>query len=401
MKHLLAPQEYSQFRFIIGKSIYKKRTCEYSCAAFESYYWSCILATFFLLQIDSSLICEGCTEELQIVFTFRKKCLYSQDLMEEISSNISDSHRILIEDKLIDVGLFESVEQSYVYPMNVASKLFDKTIDVLSPIQDQNMDKQTDMFRDEVEQEVDEEIFIQRRDIEVEDILYEPVIPGATNQDEPFLGIIEEGSIPEPINENVNFDIIEETDTTLQVIQDQGLINDIEMSQETETTSIPKEKKHKCNKCKISYMRLATLNMHKWKRHKIPISVETKKKISRVDTLGDKDIYYGVDLTITCEYCFNEFINSDGLKQHLEIMHQEIPRSYSCKICTKLFKSKENLRTHFLAIHTDERREYQCRYCEKVNSLTICMKKLYKYVLIFFRHSFIRDRYKVMKKYNI
>lgn len=270
----------------------------------------------FPSQIGSELVCLVCKKDLKIVETFRQNCLYSEELMHEISSNISDNHRVLIENVFIDVTLFEGLEEFYVSPINVIDKCLSEEI----------LEESKGLT------EIIEEIAS-------DDVVYDPI---DTNKEESITTTketeLERSDLPKP------------TKVTEEI------------TSETTVLTKPKEKiTFKCDKCKKQYVSLSSLDMHRWKCHKIPIPTQLKRR-QKLDISSEKDIYYGLDLTKTCEYCFKECNDYEELKIHLETSHKELPRKYTCKVCHREFKTRETLRTHFLAIHTDERSEFKCGY---------------------------------------
>ncbi|XP_063702321.1 zinc finger protein 155-like isoform X2 [Culicoides brevitarsis] len=246
-------------------------------------------------NLEADSLCERCLRDLKIVETFRQSCLHSEQLITQISTNISDNHRILLDDVFIDVSLYEGLDEFYVSPMNVVEK------SSMAPPSK-----------------------VEMREEYNEDIVYDPIV-----------------------------DQNEMMDTTLS---------------ETEYRSpVKREPKvvFKCDKCKKQYATISSLDMHRYKFHKGPPPGDLTKRRLKVDVASPKDIYYGVDLSTTCEYCFTECASNDDLKLHVARSHPKFPRNYTCKACSKELKTKETLRAHFLMIHTDERREFQCSHCDK------------------------------------
>lgn len=218
--------------------------------------------------------------------------------MTQISSKISDNHRILIDDVFIDVTLYEGLDETYVSPMNVVDKSA-----MNNPPEPEERKPDLKHYKEESDA-----------------IVYDP-IEGESEQME----ITVEGKLQKVVKPRVVFN---------------------------------------CDKCKKKYFTLASLDVHRFKSHKIPIPVHSKPR-TKVDVNSVKDIYYGVDLTKDCEYCFQECRDKNDLKSHIETAHKELPRKYTCKVCLKELKTKDTLRTHFLMLHTDDRREFKCDHCGK------------------------------------
>uniref|UniRef100_A0A336N2T6 CSON009206 protein n=1 Tax=Culicoides sonorensis TaxID=179676 RepID=A0A336N2T6_CULSO len=272
-------------------------------------------------NIKSQPVCEACQMELKIAQTFRKNCLFSEHLIEEISSKLSDNHRVLIENLYIDVTLYKSLNECYVYPVNVVQK------DVLEEVEI----KENEVEHENAEEEIENS----------DDIIYDPI-----ESEIEEIGTQEE----EP-----------ETEVSLNETQTEVPAEIVENKYEIE----PKKSfEFKCDKCKKSYKVLSTLHMHRWQRHKIPLPNQLHRR-QKLEIPSEKDIYYGLDLTKTCEYCFVECPNPEELKLHLDLFHQELPRKYTCKICQKTFKTRVTVRSHYFAIHT-ERRNFKCQYCDKM-----------------------------------
>lgn len=245
---------------------------------------------------------------------------------------IEDNHRVMVENFLIDVTLFEGIDDFYVHPINVIDKRRVKEIE---------------------EEKVDEE--------QLPEVIEE-------------LGEVSDNVVYDPIGEEVEATVIEVGEFSNE-ISEQSQTQLLELSEqeyeESKTEEMLIKSKSKpmfnCDKCKKEYRVLASLDMHRWKRHKIPLPDGPKKKFRKFqENFGDNDIYFGLDLTKTCQYCFHACIDSDALKLHLDTIHKEIPRKYTCKTCQKLFKTRETLRMHFLAAHTDARREFKCQHCDKM-----------------------------------
>lgn len=256
--------------------------------------------------------------------------------MNEISSHIAE-HRVLIDNVFIDVTLFEGIEEFYVSPINVVDKCFSsETLEESEEAQSQPVDVE----------EYCEELLS-------DDIVYDPEPTEEIKEDSITTEVTEVACPEENPFELKSFEITEEPKSETA-----------EPNSVTTTTETKKKVTFKCNKCKKQYVTISSLDMHRWKCHKIPLPSPFKRR-QKLDIGSEKDIYFGLDLTKTCEFCFKECLNYDELKSHLESSHNELPRKYTCKVCLREFKTRETVRTHYLSIHTDQRREFKCQHCDK------------------------------------
>lgn len=249
--------------------------------------------------------------------------------MNDISVNISDHHRVQIDNFFVDVTLFEGLEDFYVSPINV------REVSLQEELLQENVE---DKSRLENVEECPEEIM-------TDDIIFDPI----EESKEESMTTVEVPILEEIIPKPYPTEIIEEIPKTPKQV----------------SINVKPKVIFKCDQCKKQYLTLPSLDMHRFKCHKIPLPANFKQR-PKLDITNEKDIYYGLDLQKTCEYCFQECSDPDDLKSHVDSFHKEFPRKYTCKVCLREFKTRETLRTHFLIVHSDERRDFKCQHCDKI-----------------------------------
>ena len=67
-----------------------------------------------------------------------------------------------------------------------------------------------------------------------------------------------------------------------------------------------------------------------------------------------------------CEICLKEFLQRQGLRNHMKTKHSDYEKNFKCEICSKAFALKERLVKH-QEIHNNA--IYKCDMCEKAYNL--------------------------------
>ena len=79
------------------------------------------------------------------------------------------------------------------------------------------------------------------------------------------------------------------------------------------------------------------------------------------ENLGKKRIY-------ECKYCDKKYIESKGLKNHLQSIHQAEGKQFACEICSESFYAQIHLTTHIQKKHDFKKSIVEassCNICEK------------------------------------
>jgi len=102
-----------------------------------------------------------------------------------------------------------------------------------------------------------------------------------------------------------------------------------------------------CEECGESFSDRTVYSRHKY-RHKIELAQGTGP--------------------FTCDTCGNEYISTQGLKQHIKLKHSssEVEERVSCEICGKSYQSLWSYRKHKRKFHGEGiLEEHKCRVCEE------------------------------------
>ena len=94
-----------------------------------------------------------------------------------------------------------------------------------------------------------------------------------------------------------------------------------------------------CEKCGKKFTNRSSLTYHK------------KSHLRRE---GNDGLYY------FCDKCDQRYASLDSLKDHVQVVHENI--RYSCSLCQMTFNTLQALRGHNYQIHSTDKR-YQCKVC--------------------------------------
>ena len=121
------------------------------------------------------------------------------------------------------------------------------------------------------------------------------------------------------------------------------------------------------NNCNLKFSKLYQLNNHKLKKHSTDRykcsfcnkGFKEKRKLSfhqRIHLNDRKEI---------CKFCKKKFTDPSTLRQHINNVHDDVPKQYLCKKCGKRFSKlsllKSHYKTHFISVNS--RKIYGCDYC--------------------------------------
>ncbi|XP_063983879.1 zinc finger protein 62 homolog [Diachasmimorpha longicaudata] len=132
-----------------------------------------------------------------------------------------------------------------------------------------------------------------------------------------------------------------------------------------------KRPRHTCKYCQENFCVKKLLRLHQNKEHRQDMmDDETVVKMSCeycMKVFVDKKIYYdhvylhsrSLVYRYPCDFCEKDFGSSSSLKNHIEAIHDKIPK-YECRTCKKKFFNKKNLQTHE-RIHL----KLHCKRCRK------------------------------------
>lgn len=275
---------------------------------------------------------------------FRKQCVSSEELLKQIEIKPNDTHQVLIEDKMITIGIFVGGVEKHICPVSVE----DKT--------------------DEPDEILIEELLEDEYDVKESLIVSESCVSDTIEEKSDQ---IKADQIEEHFEEEGYEEWLETENTKQEVHETEEDVSDDPIDKSTEPTHQDSTMKQSagpfvCEHCDTVYVKKFTLEMHQLKVHKIPIP-ERKQRLRHDNAC---DIYYGLDLTKVCEYCFHETESFEELQQHVSTAHTE-PTKYTCRECKNLFKTKNSLRAHYIHIHAGVRRpktQFKCSYCNRVFS---------------------------------
>lgn len=118
-------------------------------------------------------------------------------------------------------------------------------------------------------------------------------------------------------------------------------------------------KKHRCNKCELSFASRQSLYRH-YKSTHIPRKRTTTKLY---DICGENS-----GGKIICKVCEQVFNQRSALRVHFDLFHQVgKERQYKCQSCESSFNIKDNFRRH-LKSHSVSEGNFFCIHCSKVFS---------------------------------
>lgn len=243
-------------------------------------------------------------------------------------SGSGEFHQVLINETLIDVDVMKVNNCSYVIPIGV---------------------------------EAQPEAEIAVEDLMVEELLEES---GDSNQDPNHdIEMCDDSNQIVEVQDEINNED-NDIDGEPLIIEDE-IIEEWQSHDEAEEAETPDEtpcdqKVLKKNICDTDQNQLGK---HIQSTHKIAVPNVRKQRDSRPN-----DVYFGLDMTRTCEYCFEEFADINELDLHLMAHHDaaENPPLYTCRVCKCQLKTKVSLRNHYTYRHTETERQtflYPCTSC--------------------------------------
>ena len=128
-----------------------------------------------------------------------------------------------------------------------------------------------------------------------------------------------------------------------------------------------------CKQCDLFFGDSANLKRHVRTVHmkiRIPCQICDKQCLD----LGDlsRHITEKHSEPLICKECNIDFVSIDGLKNHKNRVHKEVPTEYPCNECNLSFLSSTDRYGHKVKVHRDRKEPefYKCRYChEKFKTL--------------------------------
>ena len=119
--------------------------------------------------------------------------------------------------------------------------------------------------------------------------------------------------------------------------------------------------------CYKKFSQIFQLNNHKQKQHskyRYKCSF-CKKGFAEKRKLKYHERIHLNDRKEICKFCKQTFIDPSTLRQHINNIHDNIPKRYLCKKCGKRFAKLSLLQSHWKThlISIDERKLFNCDYC--------------------------------------
>ena len=93
-----------------------------------------------------------------------------------------------------------------------------------------------------------------------------------------------------------------------------------------------------------------------------------------INKLTQNQIPYNVKTEIyKCEICDKEFKNNNGLKIHINVVHNLV-KEHQCNICQRVFKLQSQLTSHVKNAH-ENKKNHKCDSCVKAFSTSQNLKR--------------------------
>ncbi|KAF4521395.1 hypothetical protein B566_EDAN018153 [Ephemera danica] len=141
-------------------------------------------------------------------------------------------------------------------------------------------------------------------------------------------------------------------------------------SAETNLKASNPARRFPCHLCSRSYIYKGDLNVHLNMIHgkdSMPVichncgrQYKNKKRhefgrANPAENSGDEDRFY-------CTLCPKSYLNINGLKKHINYIHDKYSMPMSCDMCNKIYKNKRSLMEHIRNTHSRDASSF-CRFC--------------------------------------